>query len=226
MRDFSIECGDARIVKAGGILYTAQAVFFPESGGAAQGTSAPSPREDPARGAGEKEIHMAANPMVLLETTSGDILVELFQDKAPLTVANFLDYVDSGFYKNTIFHRVIQGFMIQGGGYTVRREEKKTRPPVKNEADNGLSNVRGTLAMARTAVPDSATAQFFINLVDNEFLDHTAPTVQGWGYAVFGKVVEGMDTVDKIAKIRTKVEGIHENMPVDTVVITGAGRFE
>ncbi len=169
---------------------------------------------------------MATNPSVLLETTSGDILLELYPDKAPLTVENFLRYVDEGFYKNTIFHRVIAGFMIQGGGYTARMEEKATGAPVRNEADNGLSNARGTIAMARTMEPHSATAQFFINLVDNDFLNHTAPTGQGWGYCVFGKVVEGMDVVDKIAKVKTKSYGPHQDVPADLVIITSAGRFE
>ena len=168
---------------------------------------------------------MADNPTVLLETSSGDILVELFPEQAPKTVANFLQYVDDGFYTNTIFHRVIPGFMIQGGGLSARMDEKPTREPVPNEADNGLKNARGTLAMARTRDPHSATAQFFINLVDNEFLDHTAPSTDGWGYCVFGKVTEGLDVVDKIAKVKTKTLGFHENVPADMVVITGAHRF-
>lgn len=169
---------------------------------------------------------MSDNPVVLLETSSGDILVELFADKAPETVANFLEYVDSGFYVNTIFHRVIKNFMIQGGGMGVRMDEKSTRPPVKNEADNGLKNERGTLAMARTMAPHSASAQFFVNLIDNDFLNHSEPTTQGWGYCVFGKVTEGMDVVDKIAKLKTKSMGMHDDVPVDMVVITGASRFE
>lgn len=169
---------------------------------------------------------MAGNPMVLLETSSGDVLLELFAEKAPKTVANFLEYVDGGFYANTIFHRVIPGFMIQGGGLGARMNEKTTRDPVENEADNGLKNERGSLAMARTQDPHSATAQFFINLADNGFLDHSAPTLQGWGYCVFGKVVEGMDVVDKIAKIKTKSNGIHDDVPVDMVLISGASRFE
>lgn len=164
--------------------------------------------------------------MVLLETSSGDVLLELFAEKAPKTVANFLEYVDGGFYANTIFHRVIPGFMIQGGGLGARMNEKTTRDPVENEADNGLKNERGSLAMARTQDPHSATAQFFINLADNGFLDHSAPTLQGWGYCVFGKVVEGMDVVDKIAKIKTKSNGIHDDVPVDMVLISGASRFE
>ena len=169
---------------------------------------------------------MADNPTVLLETTSGDILIELFTDKAPKTVANFLQYVDEGFYTNTIFHRVIPCFMIQGGGLGARMDEKSTREPVANEADNGVKNERGTIAMARTRDPHSATAQFFINLVDNSFLDHSAPTLDGWGYCAFGRVTEGMDVVDKIAKVKTKSMGMHENVPVDMVLITNASRFE
>ena len=169
---------------------------------------------------------MSENPTVLLETTSGDILIELFPDKAPETVANFLQYVDDGFYNNTIFHRVIPGFMIQGGGMGARMDEKTTREPIKNEADNGVKNERGTIAMARTMEPHSASAQFFINLVDNDFLNFSEPTINGWGYCVFGKVTDGMDVVDKIAKVKTKSVGIHENVPVDLVMITGASRFE
>ncbi len=167
-----------------------------------------------------------ANPVVLLETSSGDILIELFPDAAPKTVANFLAYVDSEFYANTIFHRVIPNFMIQGGGMGVRMDEKDTNAPVENEATNGLKNERGTLAMARTMDPHSASAQFFINLVDNDFLNHSAPDMHGWGYCVFGKVTEGMDVVEKIAKVKTKSVGVHEDVPVDMVVITGASRFE
>lgn len=166
------------------------------------------------------------NPQVLLETTSGDILLELFPDKAPETVKNFLEYVDNGFYDNTIFHRVIPNFMIQGGGMDARINEKKTGSPIKNEADNGLKNERGTIAMARTMEPHSATAQFFINHADNDFLNFRAPTQDGWGYAVFGKVLDGMDTVDKIAKVKTKSAGIHDDVPVETVLITKASRFE
>lgn len=166
------------------------------------------------------------NPEVLLETTSGDILVELYPDKAPETVANFLRYVDEGFYDNTIFHRVIPGFMIQGGGMTTKMSEKPTHEPVKNEADNGLKNERGAIAMARTMDPHSATAQFFINHADNNFLDHRSPTPDGWGYAVFGKVIDGMDVVDKIAKVKTKSVGGYDDVPTDMVLITKASRFE
>ena len=169
---------------------------------------------------------MAENPNVLLDTTEGEILIELYPDKAPETVANFLKYVDEGFYKNTIFHRVIKGFMIQGGGLTLKMEEKPTNAPVKNEADNGLKNDRGTIAMARTMDPHSATAQFFINLVDNGFLNHTAPTMQGWGYCVFGKVVDGMDVVDKIGKTKTGARPPYDDVPLDSVLINEASRFE
>ena len=169
---------------------------------------------------------MSENPVVLLETTSGDILVELYPDKAPETVANFLKYVDDGFYNNTIFHRVIPGFMIQGGGLTARMQQKDPSAPIKNEADNGLKNDRGTIAMARTMDPHSATAQFFINLVDNDFLNFQAPSGNGWGYCVFGRVTEGMDVVDKIAKVKTTTVGMYQDVPSDLVVITGASRFE
>ena len=169
---------------------------------------------------------MAENPNVLLDTTEGEILIELYPDKAPETVANFLKYVDEGFYKNTIFHRVIKGFMIQGGGLTLKMEEKPTSAPVKNEADNGLKNDRGTIAMARTMDPHSATAQFFINLVDNDFLNHSAPTMQGWGYCVFGKVVDGMDVVDKIGKTKTGSRPPYDDVPLDSVLINEASRFE
>lgn len=166
------------------------------------------------------------NPQVLLETTSGDILVELFPDKAPKTVENFLKYVEESFYDNTIFHRVIPNFMIQGGGMDAKMREKPTHDAIPNEADNGLQNVRGTIAMARTADPHSASAQFFINLKDNDFLNHSEPTREGWGYAVFGKVIDGMDVVDKIAKVKTRSQGIHDDVPVDMVLITKASRFD
>ena len=146
---------------------------------------------------------LAANPQVLIKTSLGDITVELDEAKAPDTVKNFLGYVDDGHYKDTQFHRVIKGFMIQGGGYGADLSEKPTRAPVANEADNGLKNARGTIAMARTNDPNSATAQFFINHVDNAMLDHKAKTPRGWGYAVFGKVTSGMDVVDKIAEVPT-----------------------
>jgi peptidyl-prolyl cis-trans isomerase B (cyclophilin B) len=163
---------------------------------------------------------------VVLETDKGKIVIELYPDKAPQTVQNFLSYVDAGHYNSTIFHRVIPNFMIQGGGMTAGMKEKPTRPPVKNEADNGLKNQRGTIAMARTQVPDSATAQFFISTADNDFLDFKNKTIQGWGYAVFGKVVEGMDVVDAIAKVKTGNRGGHQDVPVDTVMIIKAERVK
>jgi len=169
----------------------------------------------------------AENPKVVLETTMGRIVLELYPDKAPKTVANFLTYVDEGFYDGTIFHRVIPGFVLQGGGYTADFRQKPTRPPIPNEADNGLSNLRGTIAMARTADPHSATSQFFINLVDNKRLDHTGKgDSQAWGYAVFGKVVEGMDVVDKIARVRTGPRGpFPSDCPLETVLIRRAKRM-
>ncbi|MGA3050531.1 MAG: peptidylprolyl isomerase [Chitinispirillaceae bacterium] len=159
---------------------------------------------------------------VKLETSYGDIVIALNSAAAPVTAANFLGYVDSGFYNGTIFHRVIPGFMIQGGGYDSAMTEKITQAPIKNEAGNGLKNDRGTIAMARTSDPNSATAQFFINLVDNGFLNHKDSTVQGWGYCVFGKVVKGMEVVDSIAKTLTARKGAFENVPVTPIVIKKA----
>lgn len=156
---------------------------------------------------------------VTMETNQGVIKLELDADKAPLTVANFVDYAKAGFYDNTIFHRVIAGFMIQGGGYDTDMKQKKTRPPIRNEADNGLQNLKGTIAMARTSDPDSATSQFFINVADNHFLDHKSPTPQGWGYAVFGKVTDGMDTVEKIERTRTGFNFGMKDVPLQEIVI-------
>lgn len=162
----------------------------------------------------------AANPMVEMKTNLGNVTIELYQDKAPKTVENFLKYVKSGFYKGTIFHRVIDNFMIQGGGFDQELREKETQAPIKNEADNGLKNETYTLAMARTSDPHSASAQFFVNVKDNAFLDHTAPTPSGWGYAVFGKVVKGQDVVMKIAKVRTGPRfPLPRDVPRDNVVI-------
>jgi peptidyl-prolyl cis-trans isomerase A (cyclophilin A) len=163
----------------------------------------------------------AANPRVKLETTKGTIVIELDQAKAPITVGNFLEYVKSGFFDGTIFHRVIPDFMIQGGGFNPNMEQKGTRGAIVNESANGLVNKRGTLAMARTPEPNSATAQFFINLKDNGFLDK-ANSQDGVGYCVFGKVVEGMSVVDAIAQVQTATVGPHENVPMKPVVITKA----
>lgn len=162
----------------------------------------------------------AANPKVELTTNKGVILLELYPEKAPGTVENFLGYVRSGFYEGTVFHRVIPGFMIQGGGFTPAYEQKKTRDPIRNEADNGLKNLTGTIAMARTNDPHSATAQFFINVADNAFLDFRSPTMRGYGYAVFGKVVTGMDIVNRIATAPTGMAGpFAKDVPVDSVII-------
>jgi peptidyl-prolyl cis-trans isomerase A (cyclophilin A) len=162
-----------------------------------------------------------ANPSVCLSTSHGDITVELFADKAPVTVENFLAYVDAGFFADTVFHRVIPDFMIQGGGFTSDMRQKPTRSPIKNEADNGVKNARGTLAMARTSDIHSATAQFFINLKDNTFLDHGS---RDFGYAVFGRVTAGMDVVDKIAAVKTGRHGPHADVPAQPVVIRSAAR--
>ena len=166
---------------------------------------------------------LAAAPQVLLETSLGPIVVELDAEKAPATVENFLTYVREGFYDGTIFHRVIDGFMIQGGGFTADYERKPTHEPIRNEADNGLKNLRGTLAMARTGNPHSATSQFFINVVDNGFLDHTGANPRGWGYCVFGHVVEGMDVVDSIRAVPTGPGGpFPKDAPQTPVVIESA----
>ncbi|MCB1747288.1 MAG: peptidyl-prolyl cis-trans isomerase [Gammaproteobacteria bacterium] len=159
---------------------------------------------------------------VTLETTLGNIKLELDEQAAPETARNFLEYVESGFYDGTIFHRVINGFMIQGGGMDRDMKQKSTRAPIKNEANNGLSNENGTIAMARTSDPHSATAQFFINVKDNDFLDHTSESSQGWGYCVFGKVVEGMDTVDAIKAVATGSHGPHQDVPREAVEIKKA----
>jgi len=177
-------------------------------------------------GSAEDDGSKGVGMRIVIDTSLGVITAELYQDKAPVTVSNVLAYVDEKFYDDTIFHRVIDGFMIQGGGFVKSMAQKPTKPPVKNEADNGLSNTRGTLAMARTDIPDSATCQFFINLVDRnkEMLDHTSKTPLGWGYCVFGKVVDGMDVVDKIAKVPTGFSGRHQNVPTEPVVIKSIRR--
>lgn len=160
--------------------------------------------------------------MIKLTTNFGVITLELDAEKAPKTVENFIAYVEAGHYDNTIFHRVIKNFMIQGGGMDAGMNQKATRAPVENEAANGLKNKRGTVAMARTNDPHSATAQFFINVVDNDFLDFRAPSGQGWGYCVFGQVTEGMDVVDKIRAVRTGNKGFHQDVPVEDVIIEKA----
>jgi len=158
----------------------------------------------------------AKNPVVFMETSMGNVKVELFEKEAPISVKNFLDYVNKGFYNGTIFHRVINGFMIQGGGFTADFKQKPTNAPIKNEAGNGLKNSRGTIAMARTGAPDSATAQFFINVVNNDMLNR--PNPDGFGYAVFGKVVEGMEVVDKIKSVKTVTKGFPDVPETDVVI--------
>lgn len=168
----------------------------------------------------EKSIVPAKNnPSAVIETSLGTITVELDDEKAPVTVSNFISYANDGFYNGTIFHRVIKGFMIQGGGFDNEMKQKRTKPPVKNEADNGFKNLRGTLAMARTNVVDSATSQFFINSVDNDFLNHTDKSPQGYGYTVFGKVVKGIEVVDLISSVKTGSYGLFRDVPVDPVII-------
>lgn len=165
---------------------------------------------------------MSTSPRVKLETNMGDIVIELDAAKAPKTAANFVDYVKDGFYNGTVFHRVMDGFMIQGGGFEPGLKQKPTKAPIDNEANNGLKNDKYTIAMARTNDPHSATAQFFINVADNDFLNHTAPTPNGWGYAVFGKVVSGTEVVDKIKGVKTGNSGFHQNVPTQDVIINKA----
>lgn len=170
-----------------------------------------------------KENKMSDSPSkVKLSTSLGDIIIQLDAEKAPISVKNFLTYVEEGFYNGTIFHRIIPGFMAQGGGFDGDFKQKSTHNPIKNEADNGLSNDRGTLAMARTPDPDSASSQFFINYKDNAFLNYVSPTPQGWGYAVFGKVVEGMDIVDSMADAPTGTRGGHQDVPLENISILKA----
>ena len=156
---------------------------------------------------------------ILMTTTVGPMTLELDADNAPKTVENFLSYVSNGFYDGTIFHRVIDNFMVQGGGFTADMEQKTTQAPIENEANNGLKNARGTIAMARTQDPHSATAQFFINVQDNDFLNHTGENMQGWGYAVFGKVTEGEDVLDKIRCVQTGSQAGHQDVPVEPIII-------
>jgi peptidyl-prolyl cis-trans isomerase A (cyclophilin A) len=167
------------------------------------------------------EIFSKEKKMIILSTSMGDLKIELFEAEAPATVENFLQYVDDGFFGGTIFHRVITGFVLQGGGFTADMKQKKTRPPIKNEAGNGLKNERGTLSMARTQVIDSATSQFFINLKNNDFLDHST---RDFGYAVFAKVIDGMEIVDRIASVATGTSGMHQDVPLEPVVILSAKR--
>ena len=164
----------------------------------------------------------AGNPKVEMETSKGKMVIELFPDKAPETVKNFLNYVETKYYDGTIFHRVIPKFMIQGGGFTSDMKQKSAGAPIKNEADNGLKNDRGTIAMARTGAPHSATAQFFFNSVNNDFLNHKSKTQQGWGYVVFGKVISGMDVIDAISAVKTVTRGGFRDVPAETIEIISA----
>jgi peptidyl-prolyl cis-trans isomerase B (cyclophilin B) len=168
------------------------------------------------------ETHTTTNPIVRFSTSAGDFSAEIFADKAPITAENFLGYVKEGFFDGLIFHRVIPRFMIQGGGFDKDMKQKKAKAPIKNEAGNGLKNLTGTLAMARTNVVDSATCQFFINVTDNDFLDHKSKTPDGYGYAVFGRITDGIDVVHKIEKVRTGNHGLHQDVPVEPVVINSA----
>ena len=167
------------------------------------------------------DSQMEEEKTVIIHTNRGDITIELDLEKAPLTCENFLNYAKTGFYNETIFHRVIKGFMVQGGGFDSDMKYKATNDPIQNEASNGLSNERGSIAMARTSAPHSASSQFFINLVDNDFLDHRDKSSQGWGYAVFGKVTNGLDIVDDIANVETHSKDGHNDVPVDVITITG-----
>ncbi len=171
-----------------------------------------------------KKVEAPKNVTVILQTSHGEIEIELNSEKAPVSVANFLKYVDEGFYNGTIFHRVISNFMIQGGGFDEKMNQKKTHSPIKNEAANGLLNEIGTVAMARTSDPHSATAQFFINVNDNSFLNHTAPNEAGYGYAVFGKVTNGMHVVNRIKAVKTGTIGMYSDVPMDPVVIKSVKR--
>jgi len=168
------------------------------------------------------KLVIKGKPVVKLHTNFGEITIELDAEKAPITVKNFLEYVESGFFSDLIFHRVIDGFMIQGGGFDASMKQKSGNASIKNEANNGLKNDKYTIAMARTPAPDSASSQFFINLADNDFLNFTSPTSQGWGYAVFGKVTSGTEVVDKIAKVKTGSRSGHQDVPVEPVIIERA----
>ena len=194
------------------LLVALTTTFVPQAGKPAPKPAAPV--------AAEALTPAPGNPVVVVSTSAGDITLELFQDRAPVSVANFLQYARDGHYEGTIFHRVKADFMIQGGGFTPEMVEKPTRGPIQNEATNGLKNARGTVAMARTRALRSATSQFYINLVDNRMLDHTGYSPDEFGYAVFGRVLSGMDVVDKIAAVQTGTKGEHDDVPVTPVLIT------
>ena len=196
------------------LLVALSTTFVPQAGKPPAKPAAPAPVPAPA------PTPAPGNPVVVVSTSLGDITLELFKDRAPVSVENFLQYARDGFYEGTIFHRVKADFMIQAGGFTPEMFEKPTRPPIQNEATNGLKNARGTLAMARTRALRSATSQFYINLVDNRRLDHTGYSTDEFGYAVFGRVLSGMDVVDKIGAVPTATKGEHDDVPVTAVMIT------
>ncbi len=198
-------------------LWALAASLLLVSAASAAETAAPAAKEKDS--AAQAAPATGKNPVVQVKTSLGSFDVELYPDKAPATVKNFLAYAEAGFYDGTVFHRVIRDFMIQGGGMTRDMQQKPTNPPVKNEADNGLKNTLGTIAMARTSAPDSATSQFFVNTKDNAFLDHRGKTPTGWGYAVFGKVVSGLDVVRKIEAVETAAKGPMQDVPKTPVVI-------
>lgn len=203
-----------RLQRLGSALFTSALLVLGTSATAANSTTK------------EGSPPMTSESRVKLQTSQGDIVIELNAEKAPKTSENFLSYVRDGFYDGTVFHRVINNFMIQGGGFEAGMKQKKTGAPIENEANNGLKNDRYTVAMARTSDPHSATAQFFINVADNDFLNHTAPTSNGWGYTVFGKVVEGTEVVDKIKGVKTGSRGFHQDVPAEDVIIEKASVVE
>lgn len=214
-------CGGAEAPSESGGDESAATSDSTDPAESAEETSMPDSTADENGGAAEADLD-PAGPVVAMRTSLGDLRIELFPDEAPETAANFLEYVEDGFYDGTIFHRVVRGFVIQGGGFTAEMEEKDTRPPIRNEATNGLRNRRGTLAMARTGDPHSASSQFFVNTKDNAMLDHTGQDRRGWGYAVFGRVLSGMETVDRIEASPVVSRDGHNDVPDTPVVIESA----
>lgn len=214
-------CGGAEEPSESGSDESAATSDSTDPAESAEETSMPDSTADENGGAAEADLD-PAGPVVAMRTSLGDLRIELFPDEAPETAANFLEYVEDGFYDGTIFHRVVRGFVIQGGGFTAEMEEKETRPPIGNEATNGLRNRRGTLAMARTGDPHSASSQFFVNTKDNAMLDHTGQDRRGWGYAVFGRVLSGMETVDRIEASPVVSRDGHNDVPDTPVVIESA----
>ena len=173
-----------------------------------------------------EETSAPQNPQIEFLTSRGRIVIELYPAKAPASVENFLQYVDSGFYAGTIFHRIIDNFVVQGGGFDDKMNQKEVKAPIQNEADNGLKNIKGSISMARTSDPHSATSQFFLSLADNGFLDHTGKNPQGWGYAVFGQIIEGIDVLDQLGKVTTGRTGMHSDVPKEAIIVTAANRLQ